>query len=171
MTELEDTTAVATNGAVEDTGYAVPSQAGIDAEAANAVAESSWDKPQAVEENITLPRDPAETDTGFQATPAADHTNSWAEDVPVEAPVVAAAEPANDGFEQVVHSRPNPGRGRGSFRGRGRGGEGFRGRGGRGGEGRGRGGRGRGGEWRGGRGGRGGQGQRENQSQAPAASS
>lgn len=151
---------------------AIP-QGAIDTGAANAVAESSWDTPadnslsasQTGEGWVQVPRDPTETDTGYAATPAADHTNSWAEDVPTEVPVTAE-DAANDGFEQVVHhNRPSAGRGRGSFRGRGRGGEGFRG--GRGGSGRGRGRGGRGGEWRGGRGGRGGQGQASTAS-APA---
>jgi hypothetical protein len=114
---------------------------------------------------VEVPRDPAETDTGVAATPAAMHNStSWAEEVNADAAAEQKTSAENDGFEQVVH-HANRGRGRGprgDFRGRARGGE-YRGRG-RGdrdrgdGERRGGGrGRGRGGEggYRGGRGGRG----------------
>ncbi|MCJ1374891.1 hypothetical protein MMC20_006124 [Loxospora ochrophaea] len=142
----------------------VPDASNIDAGAANAAAETNWEaKLSASAESgpegwVEVPRDPAETDTGVAATPAAiSSTQSWAEDVPAEA-VPAAAPPSTqsgpgtgDGFHEVHHSR---GRGRGGFQGESRGGHRGRGgfRGDRGGEG---GHRGRGG-FRGDRGGEGG---------------
>lgn len=162
LTELEDTAPPpSTNGASVQETMTGPEQASIGAEAANAVAAANWDPQASVISNasaggdgwVEVPRDPAETDTGLTATPAAMHGNaSWAEEVTEGAAAEEKAAIENDGFEQVVHHQR--GRGRGSD-GRGRGGE-FRGRGGRGrGDGRG-GGRGRGdGERRGGGRGRG----------------
>ena len=134
----------------------VPEASNIDAGAANAAAETNWDVKTSVGTETgadgwtEIPRDPAETDTGNQATPAAiSNTQSWAEDVPTETPPAYAGAPdtpaanSGDGFHEVHHGR---GRGRGDSRG---GGRGSRGRGGdRGGEGH----RGRGG-YRGDRGG------------------
>ncbi|KAF7508091.1 hypothetical protein GJ744_009673 [Endocarpon pusillum] len=169
MTELQDTiTYQATDEpAVADT-MVPPEQSSITANAANAVAERSWD-PQASmtsdspsgEGWVEVPRDPAETETGVAATPAAVHNStSWAEEVNADAAADEKPTRENDGFEQVVHHQ-NRGRGRGhwgEFRGRGRGGD-QRGRGRGDGDRRGGGrGRGRGGEggFRGGnRGGRG----------------
>ena len=156
MTELEDTTTIPirTNGITgdEQEGIPAPEQGSTTAEAANAVAEASWnpeasittDASGAGEEWVQVPRDPAETDTGVTATPAATGENSWAEEVATSA---EEQKKENDGFEQVRgrhgdgRARGRGGRGlRGDFRGRGRGGRGeFRG-----GEGRGRGGPGRG---------------------------
>lgn len=165
LTELQDTKTIPihSNGA-DGTGaaFVAPEQASTGDSAANAVAESKWDAEASVhteasaggEDWVNVPRDPAETDTGLQATPAApaaqaENSNSWADEVEA-APVVSE----NDGFEQVKgrHSE-HRGRGRGrggrgdGFRGRGRGGQRgeFRGGRGRGGDGRGRGGQ-RGGE-------------------------
>lgn len=97
---------------------------------------------------MNVPRDPAETETGLAATPAAPgNTQSWADDHPepaAEAPA-AAIQAEGDGF-QAVHRHRGRGDREGGFHGRGgRGGErgGYRGRGGFRGEGRGRG---RGGE-------------------------
>lgn len=128
----------------------VPEASSIDAGAANAAGESHWEaKLSASVESgpdswIEVPRDPAETDTGVAATPAAmTGTQSWAEDVPVEpasAPVAKSPPAANngDGFHEVHHR----GRGRtgsqgeyhrGGGRGRGYRGDregGYRGRGG-----------------------------------------
>ena len=131
---------------------AIPEAATIDAGAANAVAAAATTGPVAepmassISNDWTeVPRNPAETDTGLDATPAANNNNaltesvpadanSWAEDVPTE------TAPVNDGFSQV-QGRQRGGRGRGRG---GRGGNGdFRG---------GRGGRGRGGGFRGPRG-------------------
>lgn len=158
----------------EDPQPVIP-QATVDIGAANEAAESHWEgkvsaSAEGNEEWIEVPRDPAETETGLTATPAAmANTQSWADDHPDVAPT--PVEPAttgsmerNDGFHEVHHSRGGRGRNgphgdfRGGYRGRGgfRGGEGggYRGRGGyrgdRGGEGGYRG-RGRGG-FRGGRG-------------------
>jgi hypothetical protein len=150
LTELQDTTAIPihTNGVSEVS--AIPEQASTGDDAANAVAESRWDPESSMhsagEGWVNVPRDPAETDTGLQATPAApaaqaENSNSWADDVPEESKPLNE----NDGFEQVK-GRHTDNRGRG--RGRGGRGDGFRGgRGGRGGaRGEFRGGRGRGGD-------------------------
>lgn len=145
FTELDDATAIqtSTQDASEPEALPVPEQASTDGEAANAVAESSWDPQASVVTDtsatndgwVQVPRDPAETDNGVAATPAAMHgSSSWAEEVGA-----ATAEdkptPENDGFEQVrrERGRGRGGRGgRGEFRGRGRGGrgDGHRGRGG-----------------------------------------
>jgi hypothetical protein len=162
LTELQDTSATVqaatSNGFASSAAsqpedvIAAPAQTSV-GDAANSVGES-WD-PQAshsadpsanADEWVEVPRDPSETETGVQATPASvQPSTSWAEDVPSVAPT--ANKEGGDGFEQVVHhQRQNSVRGRGG-RGRGRG-DGFRGRG-RGdfrGRGRGR------GEFRGGRG-------------------
>lgn len=129
-------------------------------DAANPVAEASWEQNAAgsLESSangdgwVEVPRDPAETETGLQATPASVDTGlknnptvaetSGQSDEHVSVPKAQGG----DGFEPVVHHQRQPsGRGRGRG-GRGRG-DGFRGRG-RGdfrGRARGRGGRGRGG--------------------------
>lgn len=147
LTELDDTTAIQTNAtAPQEADAAVvsaPEQISTDDQAANAVAEG-WDPQASIvtdasitnEEWVQVPRDPAETDNGVTATPAALQTSSsWAEEVG------AAATPGedkpvaeNDGFEQVRRERGGRGGrggargGRGEFRGRGRGGrEGYRG--------------------------------------------
>lgn len=157
MTELEDTTTIPmrTNGIGNEASEPVsaPEQISTTSDAANAVAEANWNPEASIttdasgtgEEWVQVPRDPAETDTGVTATPAAVNAETnWAEEVATSA---EEQKRENDGFEQV--------RGRhGEHRGRGRGGRGgrgeFRGRG-RGGSGRGNGeGRGRGG-MRGGR--------------------
>ena len=126
----------------------VPEASNIDAGAANSAAETNWDvKPSISSEAnewVEVPRDPAETDTGNAATPAAmTSTQSWAEDVPSEQPP-AFAQPvpaeASDGFHEVQHHRGGRGRGsQGEHRGGNRGGRGFKGERGEGG-GRGRGG-------------------------------
>ena len=140
----------------------VPEASSIDAGAANAAAEINWEAKLSASAGsgpegwVEIPRDPAETETGTTATPAAvTGTQSWAEDVPVEQaatvnPSAPTANNGNDGFHEVHHNR---GRGRGGFQGEYRGNRG-RGsyRGDRGGEG---GYRGRGG-YRGDRGGEGG---------------
>lgn len=154
----------------------VPSASNIDAGAANTAGGNNWEAKVSApggDEWVKVDRDPAETDTGTDATPAAmTSTQSWAEDVPTQAPAAATeAQPngngAGDGFREVQHSRGGRGRGgdtrggerrgRGGFRGDreggGRGRGGFRGD--RGGGEGGHRGRGRGGGFRG-RGGRGG---------------
>ncbi|EXJ93329.1 hypothetical protein A1O1_01721 [Capronia coronata CBS 617.96] len=154
LTELDNTTAiqtpVTTNSTAPTDAIPIPEQASIGADAANAVAEASWDPQASVvtdtsatnEEWVQVPRDPTETDTGIAATPAAFHgSSSWAE----EAGAAAEEKPVveNDGFEQVrrERGRGRGGRGgRGDSRGRGRGNRGDGHRGGRGGGPRGRGG-------------------------------
>lgn len=157
LTELDDTTTLLTTnpGETQIDNIVVPEQSSTGADAANAIAESSWDPQASIvtdasttnEEWVQVPRDPAETETGVAATPAAvSSTANWAEEVGAAAEEKTASE--NDGFEQVKRDRGRGrgGRGgRGEFRGRGRGG----GRGDRGGNGSGRG----GGGPRGGRGG------------------
>ena len=83
---------------------------------------------------VEVPRDPTETDTGVQATPAATHgTQSWADEVQAD-PTQGMPEPEytkppvnGDGFSEVHRNRGGRGRGgQGEPRGRGRGG-GYRG--------------------------------------------
>ena len=133
LTELEDTAPPSTNGAPAQETMSGPQQGSTGAEAANAMAESNWDPQASVISNasaggdgwVEVPRDPAETDTGLTATPAAMHgAASWAEEVTEGAAAEEKAAIENDGFEQVVHhqrgrGRGNDGRGRGDFRGRG----------------------------------------------------
>ena len=118
----------------------------VDAGAANAAAEASWDAPSALSQSVTsggegwieVPRDPAETETPPAAnntTPAdmaATTTGSWAEDVPTETPGTEGGREGktSDGFYEVHHGRGRGsrggggwhGEGRGEYRGRGRGG-------------------------------------------------
>lgn len=125
-------------------------------DAANPVAESNWDSNVSgslsssanADGWVEVPRDPAETDVGLQATASAVDTGM--KNNPTAAQTsVQSGEGATipDEFEQAAHPKRHPSaRGRGGGHGRGRG-DGFRGRG-RGdfrGRGRGRGGRGRGG--------------------------
>jgi hypothetical protein len=64
-------------------------------EAANSVGEGHWDtnNDMSISQewvDVKVPRDPAETDTGLQATPAAGmNTQSWADDTPEAAPDVS----------------------------------------------------------------------------------
>ena len=163
-TELHDT-AVGANAAAPTTDPSVnavaqteqiapPAQTMV-SNAANPVAESTWDPNTSAanaDGSVEVPRDPAETDAGLQATPASVDTGLKNNPVATqpsgqEAQNASVPKQENgDDFEPVNgHQRQPSGRGRGRGRGRG---EGFRGRG-RGdfrGRGRGRGnGRGRGG--------------------------
>ena len=140
LTQIDVETEPTSNGLSEhvDT-ITVPEASNIDPGAANAAADSNWQaKLSASGESgqdswIEVARDPAETETGLAATPAAlTGTQSWAEDVPAEPTSLPAADsspaPANtgDGFHEVHHR----GRGRtgsqGEYRGGGRGGRGYR---------------------------------------------
>lgn len=178
LTEIEDDTEQPEPNGLSshvDTST-VPNASTVDVGAANAAAESNWQaKLSASGESgpdswIEVARDPAETDTGVDATPAAmTGTQSWAEDVPVEPTPWTDADSsppaANnaDGFHEVPHRgrgrtgsqgeyRGGGGRGNRGYRGN-RGREGFRGdRGDRGGGDGGYRGRGRGGGYRGYRG-------------------
>ena len=138
LTEIDAPVEANTNGfSNNNDNPQVPEASGIDAGAANAAAETGWDVKASVssEQNdwVEIPRDPAETETGNAATPAAmTSTQSWAEDVPLEQPP-AYAQPssaeAGDGFHEVQHHhRGGRGRGgQGEHRGGNRGGRGFRG--------------------------------------------
>jgi uncharacterized coiled-coil protein SlyX len=140
LTEVEEGSATAlTNGHVQEPSSSSAGQSGlsnadVDDSAANAAGESQWDTgndaPLSQEwVDVKVPREPSETETGIDATPAAPaNTQSWADDHPeTETPA------ADDGFQSVQGRnrghRENGWRGRGGYRGRG----GFRG------EGRGRG--------------------------------
>ena len=156
MTEMGTSTESYTNGAFHNDDTApndtptAPAASAIDAGgAANAAGEANWEAKMSDSWVDVQPRDPAETDTGLVATPAGmTGTQSWAEDVPSEAPI-SAAPGTGDGFHEVHHGRDGRARGggRGGYHGegRGRGGRPFRGD--RGGEGGGY--RGRGGGYRG----------------------
>ncbi|KAI0901392.1 hypothetical protein F4806DRAFT_452112 [Annulohypoxylon nitens] len=161
LTEIDSTgtTAPLTNGHTEKSAASSDVTANNDVgdSAANAAAESQWDQNNDLsasgsqEDWVTVPRDPAETDTGLTATPATTgNVQSWADEQPENPPQARAPADANDGFHQVQRNRPQRGDREGGYRGRGRGDHhrgGYRGHG----EGRGRGrGRGRGGQ-RGGR--------------------
>ena len=124
----------------------VPATSSIDAGAANATGENNWGADVAIRggegepsggENVQVDRDPAETETGTAATPAAlTGTQSWAEEVPVASGSQGPS--AGDGFREVQNNHRGRGRGgedRGGDR-RGRGGHNRE----RGGGGRGRGG-------------------------------
>ncbi|WYZ37168.1 hypothetical protein EsH8_II_000674 [Colletotrichum jinshuiense] len=137
-----------TNGHNEEQPTETPSNANITSGTGNAAGEK-WDQSNdnsmsLSQEWVSVPRDPAETETGIEATPAAvANTQSWADDQPehqeTQPEVPAPAADPNDGFHQVQGR--NRGRsdreGGSSYRGRGRGE--WRGRGGHRGEGRGRG--------------------------------
>ncbi|KAH7040335.1 uncharacterized protein B0I36DRAFT_8847 [Microdochium trichocladiopsis] len=149
LTEIDATGAVQSISTQADNKSGVPANAGVTDDAANAAAESQWDANNDLstsqDEWVQVPRDPAETETGLTATPAAaSNVQSWADDQPEAVAETATPADSGDGFHQVQRNRPRgndrDNRGRGGGRGRG-------GRGGRGGfgEGRGRGGRGRGG--------------------------
>ncbi|PYH88089.1 hypothetical protein BO71DRAFT_150232 [Aspergillus ellipticus CBS 707.79] len=160
-TELQDTSYTADATVANESAPAEPEPEQIAPPAqtlvgdgANPVAEANWDTNASgvssanTEGWVEVPRDPAETETGLEATPAA-----------VEVEVKTAVETADQNAENVTVPKPADGAAQHqrqpSVRGRGRGGhgrgrgDGFRGRG-RGefrghGRGRGRGGRGRGG--------------------------
>ncbi|KAK1145448.1 hypothetical protein N8T08_004323 [Aspergillus melleus] len=164
-TELQDPSYTASAPAADEAApapenselNAPPAQTQV-SDAANPVAEATWDpstggsltSSATADGWVEVPRDPAETDTGLQATPAA---------VEVDAQNAAAAEAVSADAEEASAPKAQKGEAsegaahqrQPSFRGRGRGGrgrgDGSRGRG-RGefrGRGRGRGGRGRGG--------------------------
>lgn len=136
LTEIEaDTEQPAPNGLSSHVDTpTVPEASNIDAGAANAAAESDWQPKLSASGDsgpdswIEVARDPAETDTGVAATPAAmTNTQSWAEDVPVEptsSPDASWSPPAansGDGFREVPH---RAGRGRTDSQGEYRGGNG-----------------------------------------------
>ncbi|KAI1425606.1 hypothetical protein F5Y12DRAFT_362873 [Xylaria sp. FL1777] len=151
LTEIDTTGATEplTNGHTEpEPQSGVPANADVTDNAANAAAGSEWDGNNTMSSSITqegwveVPRNPAETETGLTATPAAaSNVQSWADDQPENPPEAPASTDANDGFHQVQRNRPRGHDREGGWRGRGRGDH----RGGhRGGHHEGRGGRGRG---------------------------
>lgn len=139
LTEIDAETEPMANGESHHVDTpTVPEASNIDAGAANAAAGMNWDASaeQGAGSWVEVPRDPAETETGVAATPAAmAGTQSWAEDVPTEpipVPAPSAAEPkANGGdeFHEVHHGRGGRGRSgsQNEHRGGHRGGRGFRG--------------------------------------------
>ena len=140
LTELDTTIEPTSNGVPDPVdGPNVPDASSIDAGAANAAAETSWDVKlsgsgaSAGDDWVEVaPRDLAETDTGSAATPAAiTNTQSWAEESEQMPPPAYTQTPANggDGFHEVHHNRGGRGRGgpQGENRGSNRGGRGFRG--------------------------------------------
>ncbi|KAI8955211.1 hypothetical protein F4801DRAFT_378625 [Xylaria longipes] len=143
LTEIDSTGATEplTNGHTElasQTG--VPTNADVSDNAANAAAGADHMTTSITQEDwVEVPRDPAETETGLAATPAAaGNVQSWADDQPENPPEVQRNRPRG-------HDREGGwrGRGRGDYRGGHRGGH-HEGRGGRGrGRGRGNGHRGR----------------------------
>ncbi|KAK6212624.1 hypothetical protein LQW54_005045 [Pestalotiopsis sp. IQ-011] len=147
LTELDTgASAAPANGHAGSTpASGIPASADVGDDAANAAAESQWDPASndmsasvTQEDWVKVPRDPTETDTGLDATPAAaGPVQSWADDQP-EHPIETPAAQADDGFQSVQRNRP---RGQGENNGhRGRGkGDGYRGRGRGDGRGRGRG--------------------------------
>lgn len=101
LTEIDSTGATApmTNGHghTESTPHSGLTTSGdISDNAANAAGESQWDTPTndlsgsiTQEDWVKVPRDPAETDTGLTATPAAaGPVQSWADDQPENLPEV-----------------------------------------------------------------------------------
>ncbi|KAM0286105.1 hypothetical protein ACHAQH_001113 [Verticillium albo-atrum] len=140
LTEINagDDSALVNGSATEKAETPVANNADASNDAANAAGDK-WDTGNDLsasaisQEWVNIPRDPAETETGLEATPAdASNTQSWADDQPEQPVQPAVPADPNDGFRQV------PGRNRGN--GNREGGSGFRG------------GRGRG-DYRGGRGG------------------
>ncbi|OOQ84118.1 hypothetical protein PEBR_31834 [Penicillium brasilianum] len=144
LTELQDPSisdelaaSEAANATPQGEQVAPPSQTLI-SDGANQVAETTYN-PTSMESSATtdawveVPRDPAETETGLQATPADVNNNT------VTAEGAAAGAKGQNGGQNGRgrgHRRPRGGDGsrgrggRGEFRGRGRGGRGGRGRGG-----------------------------------------
>ncbi|KAI9924536.1 hypothetical protein ASPWEDRAFT_172497 [Aspergillus wentii DTO 134E9] len=165
-TELQDSTLAAADPAASQQPTAAaeatqseqvpPPAQTLVSDAANPVAEATWisnadashPSSATAEGWVEVPRDPAETDTGLQATPAAVETDLKNNSIPAQTSENGQVRKEGvDGFEPVVHHQRQPsgrgrggggrGRGRGEFRGRGRGDFRGRGRGGRGGRGRG----------------------------------
>jgi len=126
LTEVEDGSATAlTNGHAQEEPSPVspPGNTDVNDSAANEAGESQWDignETSTSQEwvDVKIPRDPSETETGLNATPAAPaapaNTQSWADDHPEGAPA-----DANEGFHQVQRNRGGRGGGRGFHRGRG----------------------------------------------------
>lgn len=89
VTELEAAPAPMSNGSSTGTATNGLANASVSDGAANAMAESQWDSANNEMSmsqewvDVKVPRDPAETETGLEATPAAaGNTQSWADDHP-----------------------------------------------------------------------------------------
>ncbi|KAL2825454.1 hypothetical protein BDW59DRAFT_72870 [Aspergillus cavernicola] len=149
-TELQDPTYIAeVTGTNEPADNIAPPPQTQVSDGANAIAEATWEShtdPLASSTNtdgfVEIPRDPAETETGLQATPANINADVQSDES------AQLGKPPGEDFKSISHHQKQPSRGRGRG-GRGRGGDGARGRGrgdfrgrsrGRGGRGRGRGG-------------------------------
>lgn len=87
MNEIEAGDVAITNGQAEEAATETPTNANIGSGAGNAAGEK-WDQSadnsmSLSQEWVSVPRDPAETETGVEATPAAvSNTQSWADDQP-----------------------------------------------------------------------------------------
>ncbi|KAL8679985.1 MAG: hypothetical protein Q9186_003801 [Xanthomendoza sp. 1 TL-2023] len=110
MTELDTTAEPLSNGVSHHVDTpSVPDASNIDAGAANAAAaDPSWEAKLSESTQsgpdgwVEVARDPTETETGTAATPAAmNSTQSWAEDVPVEAHSNTNPEASSDGFNEM----------------------------------------------------------------------
>ncbi|KAJ5105187.1 hypothetical protein NUU61_002534 [Penicillium alfredii] len=152
LTELQDTsiggeaaiTANVAPSATAQTDQVAPPAQTLVSDAANPVAESTYN-PNSFTSSATtnglveIPRDPAETDTGLQATPATVDmgmkNNPTAAEASGHGAQGAGSKAQSGGRGRGGRGRGRGegfrGRGRGDFRGRGRGGRGGRGRGGR----------------------------------------
>lgn len=143
LTELEDPSvsdelaASEAANATPQAGQVAPPAQTLISDAANQIAETTYN-PTSMDSSATtdgwveVPRDPAETETGLQATPADVDNNT-----PAVEGAAAGAKGQNGGHRGRGHRRPRGGEGsrgrggRGEYRGRGRGaGRGGRGRGG-----------------------------------------
>ncbi|KAJ8117518.1 hypothetical protein ONZ43_g4191 [Nemania bipapillata] len=104
LTEIDTTgaTETLTNGHTgSEAASGAPTNADVSDSAANAAAGSGWDANGAMAASINqegwveVPRDPAETETGLTATPAAaGNVQSWADDQPENPPESNATGPA-----------------------------------------------------------------------------
>lgn len=94
VNELESGDAALPNGAAAEAAANGIPNASVTDDAANAVAESHWDQGNDMSisqewVDVKVPRDPTETDTGLDATPAAaPNTQSWADEQPDPVPEV-----------------------------------------------------------------------------------
>lgn len=92
IADLEKSTPIEQKAAETSTGLA---NANVSDDAANAVAESHWDTETGLSASqewvdVKLPRDPSETETGLNATPAASaNKQSWADEQPEPAKPVS----------------------------------------------------------------------------------
>jgi hypothetical protein len=94
-TDPTGATSSLTNGHAESAPESgVPANADVTDSAANAAGEAQWDNTMSAsitqEDWVKVPRNPAETETGLTATPAASsNVQSWADDQPDNPPSVS----------------------------------------------------------------------------------